>query len=166
MKAILTALIMCASVFVASAEPMPSSVSSWEGEFRRMEDDVVVRIDGHDPVVLCFYQLPTGSRGIVVGIATSDGEMIISPTASQKGVQPIYRMHVATVRSREEAELSLIFDVQGQGGCKCVDRYSLKKGSVSFIGRMFYGGRHDPVWREEQTANQALQTTPMTRSEI
>lgn len=130
--------------------PMPTSVSSWEGEFHRTPDDVTVQIEGHDGFRLCFYQLAGASGGIVVGIADSRGERIVDPVPNHRGVQPIYRGYVVTIQSGREAELVLMFDVQGQGGCRRADSYRVQNGKFTMIGRSYYGGRHDPVWKKEK----------------
>ena len=149
MKLILALLLSIIPV-LAHAKPMTGSVSSWEGKFALAQDSILIRIANMPPVMLWLYELKTGSAGTAIGFSAQNGDMILAPQAADKGIQPVYQSYAVTFTTNGDAEVVVMYSVQGEGGQSCVETYGYDGQRIRLISKSIYGGRHDPVWRKEQ----------------
>lgn len=145
----IAAMLLCLPVG-AHAKPMTSSVDSWEGTFKIQGPHIAIQVEGMPKISLWLYQLDKGSKGTCIGFSNEDGDMILSPKPSEKGVQPIYTGHTVLFGQKDIAEIIVNYDVQGNGGMKLVEKYTYDGKQVALACRSLFGGRHDPVWRRDK----------------
>ncbi len=147
------ALIMMTTV--ALAQPMTSSVSSWEGDFTLKNTNTPIRIKGFPTIILWEYELKSGSKGTTIGFSTGDGDMISAPKPQKKGVQPVYTGHFVSVIDDKTADILVTYSVQGNGGWKVVERYVYDGRTISLRGVTMNGGKPDFEWFRETKGEQS-----------
>ena len=156
--ALLTLFLMSVS---ANGEPMIESVSSWEGEFLLIRESIPIQVPSKSPLDMWLYKLKTGSEGNAIGFSDQHGNMMLAPHPKTKGVQPIYQSHVVTFASNGNAEVIVVYTVQGNGGLKYVEKYEYDGKVLSLKSRSHYGGRHSPAWHQVKDRGQdSVGTTP------
>ena len=149
MKTRITMLALLCAAFVAHAKPMTVSVDSWEGTFK-IKPHVVVDAEGGPKLLLWIYQLGKGSKGTCIGFSRENGDMILSPTPTEKGVQPVYTGHSVLFDKKGIVEIIVTYDVQGNGGMRMAEKYTYDGKQVKLASRSTYHGRHDPVWKNDK----------------
>ncbi|MEX2607832.1 MAG: hypothetical protein WD708_10845 [Kiritimatiellia bacterium] len=131
---------------VALAEPMTSSVSSWEGDFTLKNTNTPIRIKGFPTIILWEYELKSGSNGTAIGFSTGNGDMIIEPKPREKGVQPVYSGHFVSVIDDKTADILVTYSVQGNGGWKVIERYVYDGETLTLRSVTRNGGKPDFEW--------------------
>ncbi len=142
------AVIFLGAALAARAEPMPSSVESWEGVFTQTASPVAIRMDGLPPLQLWLYQLDTGSRGTCVGFAREDGGLLLAPVPNGQGVQPVYTGYSVILEQAPAARIIVMYDIQGNGRMRMVEAYRYDGRQVTLASHSVFHGKHDPVWRK------------------
>lgn len=150
MKWWVSALMAVAVGWVAQAKPMTGSVSSWEGTFVVNPTNVAIRVAGKPPLTMWLYELGSESAGTAIGFSNETGDMILAPQPNATGVQPVYLHHAVTFATNGNAEVVVVYRVQGNGGQIYVEKYEYDGKGVALISKSLYGGRHEPVWRSEK----------------
>ncbi len=140
---ILALFIMAA---VSQAEPMTSSVSSWEGTFTIKDAHTPIRITGLPTINLWLYELQSGSKGTAIGFSTEEGDTMIAPKPEEKGVQPVYTGHFVSMTDEKTADILVTYSVQGNGGWKVVERYVYNGETITLTDLTMNGGKPDFEW--------------------
>ncbi len=149
MKSFLAILILTAASLTAHGKPMTGSVSSWEGEFSLSPEPIPIRVDGKPALTLWLYALKSGSAGSAIGFSNEDGDMILVPHPNEKGVQPVYQSHAVTFTANGNAEIVVLYAIQGNGGQVRAEKYEYDGKTLRLVSKYRHGGRHDPVWHKE-----------------
>jgi hypothetical protein len=150
MKQILGIFTAIAISMNAYGKPMTGSVSSWEGDFSLNPTNISIHVADKPIVTLWLYELKSGSKGTALGFSNEDGDMILAPHPTEKGVQPIYQNHAVTFTITSNAEIVVIYKVQGNGGQTYVEKYEYDGKKISLMSKTLHGGRHDPIWRKQE----------------
>lgn len=150
MKQILVIFTAIAISMNAYGKPMTGSVSSWEGEFSLNPTNISIHVAYKPIVTMWLYELKSGSACTAIGFSNEDGDMILAPHPKEKGIQPIYQSHAVTFATTSNAEIVVIYKVQGNGGLTYVEKYEYDGKKISLISKSLHGGRHDPVWHKEE----------------
>lgn len=146
---------------VGLAEPMTSSVSSWEGDFTLKNTNTPIRIKGFPTIILWEYELKSGSNGTAIGFSTGDGDMIIAPRPQEKGVQPVYAGYFVSVIDDKTADILVTYSVQGNGGWKIIERYVYDNETLTLRSVTMYGGKPDFEWfKDTKDAIEAQESIP------
>jgi hypothetical protein len=131
-------------------KPMTGAVSSWEGRFQLSPERIVIRTPTKPDLHMWLYKLQGGSAGTAIGFSNENGDMILSPTPQDKGVQPLYIQHLVSFSEDGHVELVVLYRVQGNGGALLVEKYVYDGKHIKLSCRSWYGGRHDPTWRRQE----------------
>ena len=129
---------------------MPEEASSWEGRFALSDEKIVIRTPDKPELRMWLYRLQGGSEGTALGFSNGNGDMILSPTPSEKGIQPVYTRHVVTFGEDGKVELLVLYRVQGNGGLLMAEKYVYDGKRIRLSNKSVYGGRHDPTWRRQE----------------
>jgi len=149
LKTKLAVVFLTLATLAASGKPMTEAVSSWEGKFVLDQTNILIRADGFAPVKMWLYRLGRGSDGTVVGFSSKDGDMLWSPHPNEKGVQPIFESYAVTFTANGDAEIVVLYSVQGNGGQMVADNYRYDGKTVRLFCSSWFGGKFEPIWRKD-----------------
>lgn len=144
------ATILVLTAFAAHCKPMTGAVSSWEGRFELSPERIVIRVPEKPELTMWLYELQGGSAGTAIGFSNANGDMILSPSPNEKGVQPAYIRHLISFDKDGQVELLVLYRVQGNGGLLSLEKYVYDGTRIRLACRSWYGGRHDPTWRKDE----------------
>ena len=146
MKLFLTAILMAMAVCTVDGKPMTESVSSWQGVFKLNSTNTPIRFKELPAIILWRYDLPGSEGGTAIGFSAENGDMLLMPTPTEKGVQPIFADYMVTMPATNVADILVRYSVQGTGGWKVVEDYRYNGKKIDKVSETLNSGKRDFKW--------------------